>query len=150
MSSKGSKEKKNLVSVSTRDLKLLTVVSVVTLATGLLGLILSSSALQSLDTGNGLAWLRLFTPVTSVMDLLLVLVGAVLLLVLGALGLRTANAPAKIVPCYWTSLITVAFEASDMLARIAAGIPWLNLAGLAMAVLCLVLVMRLKKQLTAK
>lgn len=151
MSSKGSsKNGKNLVSVSARDLHFLTVVSVVTLATGLVAFILACAALQSLDTGQGLAWLRLFTPVTSVVDLLLVLAGGVLLLVLGALGLRTANNPAKIVPCYWMSLVLVAFEASDLLARIAAGVPWLNVMGLALSVLCLVLLLRLKKQLTAK
>ena len=151
MSSKGSakKSQRGLVTVSAKDLRYVTAVSVASLATGLLMLVLSSAALQSIDTGQGLEWLRLFTPVTSIADLLLVLADAVVMLALGALGLRTANNPSKVIPFYWASLLAVAFQASDFLARLTAGISWLNLVGVVLAVLSFVLVMRLKKQLTA-
>ena len=142
MSSKQHKGsgKQKLVSVSVRDLQALLVVSVATLAAAIL-------MLQSIDTGAGLSWLRLFTPVGSIMDLLLVLFGAILLLALGILGYFVSKVPSRIVPFFWLSMLTIAFEGADFFGRLALGVSWLNIVGFVLALGCFVCALRLRKQL---
>lgn len=150
MSSSTQKNKSvRMVSVSIRDLRLLMVVSGVALAVGIAAFFLGAFALQSLDTGVGLTFLRLFIPVVSVVDLLLVLVGALILVVFGVLGYRTARTPSRIVPFYWMTLVTAAFEASDLIARLSVGVSWLNILGLILGICGLLLALRLRKQLIA-
>lgn len=149
MSSKQHKGggKQKLVSVSVRDLQALLVVSVATLAAAILMLVLTGAALQSIDTGAGLSWLRLFTPVGSIMDLLLVLFGAILLLALGILGYFVSKVPSRIVPFFWLSMLTIAFEGADFFGRLALGVSWLNIVGFVLALGCFVCALRLRKQL---
>ena len=140
---KGSGRQK-LVSVSVRDLQALLVVSVATLAAAILMLVLTGAALQSIDTGAGLSWLRLFTPVGSIMD---VLFGAILLLALGILGYFVSKVPSRIVPFFWLSMLTIAFEGADFFGRLALGVSWLNIVGFVLALGCFVCALRLRKQL---
>ena len=140
----------HLVTVSSRDLSRLAGVSIAGIASGVLALVLAGTALSSLDTGNGLQWLRLFAPTATFADIIMVFIGAFLMIAFGFLGYRAFREPSKIVPFHWISLFAIAFMAVDFVTRLAGGISWLNLLCLVIAIVGYAIDARLKKQLTSK